>query len=616
MRALFGYHAAKAHLNIDFPSHLNALVKNLPPKVRPRASVEEWIDHHTLYGLVAPFRPQSATADLRKSMRVAGTGSTYASHLFGGDRASDALRYCPICVKENLESGREPYWRRTHQLRYVLVCPDHQVWLCDSSAKRSMLNRFPIVPARLVVRSDADVRLADPDDPQVAPLMWLAEDVKWLLDHPTLAPNSGTYADEHRFHMAVNDLGSYTGVQDRAKLLAKLESIYSAQVLTLIGMQTVGTPTGHWLWRVARGASSSPLAHLLFWRLLGLSAASFLAKVGECRPFEAGPWPCLNPTCPAYKMDVIETYEERIDARGQVFGHFRCPCGYMYSRKAIDRMGESRTEPHKILETGAIWDVTLTRYWQDGGLSVAEICRRLNSYHYPVRQAAERLGLPSKRGYRRRLLPPPNLQVEERKKSRETRQDECRRAVLEYCRYNPGLSRTELQRGAVRSEVNWLMRNDREWFEETAPPRRRSRAGGRTNRHEQRRAELDRELSCRIPDIRFELINRPGRPTRITKSAILSELGFHRSRLPFGNKLDLTIEAIDQATESLQDVALRRVAWLLDNARKEGRILRAKKVVWDARIRKAWLEEEEFAGALESLLGGSMGASPNSGEIS
>ena len=44
------------------------------------------------------------------------------------------LRYCPDCVREDVDAYGETYWHRIHQLPAMVFCTKHQVRLCDSEA--------------------------------------------------------------------------------------------------------------------------------------------------------------------------------------------------------------------------------------------------------------------------------------------------------------------------------------------------------------------------------------------------------------------------------------------------------------------------------------------------
>lgn len=47
------------------------------------------------------------------------------------------LKYCPVCVKEDVQRFKETYWHHTHQVSGVEVCPTHGVFIEESSVSRN-----------------------------------------------------------------------------------------------------------------------------------------------------------------------------------------------------------------------------------------------------------------------------------------------------------------------------------------------------------------------------------------------------------------------------------------------------------------------------------------------
>jgi hypothetical protein len=119
---------------IDFPTHVNHVVEQLPPG--HRLTVDQIVDGHTLYPFAAPFLPPARAARLREEMK-AGIGRSQDRRLLIGRRSSvsvpEYLRYCPSCVTADRARLGECYWHRVHQVPGVEVCPTHDVWLESST---------------------------------------------------------------------------------------------------------------------------------------------------------------------------------------------------------------------------------------------------------------------------------------------------------------------------------------------------------------------------------------------------------------------------------------------------------------------------------------------------
>jgi hypothetical protein len=127
---LFGDRHVRAA--VDLPGHLGALAERLPAgrDRTPERMAVGW----TLYPYYLAFQPETVVRDVLAAMV---SGPADGLHVRLGIAASVVpvprnLRYCSRCHSEAEAHWGELYWRRSHQLPGVLVCPDHDVPLCDS----------------------------------------------------------------------------------------------------------------------------------------------------------------------------------------------------------------------------------------------------------------------------------------------------------------------------------------------------------------------------------------------------------------------------------------------------------------------------------------------------
>src|SRR5574343_1815133 len=127
---LFGCRGVIARL--DLQGSLGLLSTHLPPGWG--MGPERLAVDYTLFPYYLAFQP----ADVRKRVLRALIGGSLAGlHLLLGLAPAASrvrqLRFCPECVLEMERTHGEPYWRRTHQLPGVLLCPDHGVILRSSA---------------------------------------------------------------------------------------------------------------------------------------------------------------------------------------------------------------------------------------------------------------------------------------------------------------------------------------------------------------------------------------------------------------------------------------------------------------------------------------------------
>lgn len=94
------------------------------------------------------------------------------------------LRYCPMCVKEEMELYGEPYWSVIAQIDGVDFCPVHGCHLCDSSVSRNDI-RSSLIPASQVLSSQelAQERPAYAYTELDCESLAFSRDVCWFLNH-------------------------------------------------------------------------------------------------------------------------------------------------------------------------------------------------------------------------------------------------------------------------------------------------------------------------------------------------------------------------------------------------------------------------------------------------
>jgi hypothetical protein len=129
---LFG--TANALAVVNLPSHLGALVSNLPPG-NPY-SPEILIKRHTLLPYFAPFlehdQLESVIEDMigERGPAVAGRAGIMASTV----KDPATLQFCLRCVHADRSQYGEAFWHRVHQLPGVCFCPHHQETMLFNSS--------------------------------------------------------------------------------------------------------------------------------------------------------------------------------------------------------------------------------------------------------------------------------------------------------------------------------------------------------------------------------------------------------------------------------------------------------------------------------------------------
>jgi hypothetical protein len=237
------------------------------------------------------------------------------------------------------------------------------------------------------------------------------------------------------------------------------------------GLDNIQKPTQ--VYKLVTKGIGQPSLHLLLIWMLGLSVKDFLTSkcspATSCEYFEPGAWPCLNPVCDFFRVDVIQGYAKVTRRSGQLAGVFSCTCGYTYSRRGPDIEGSSRYLPEKVITRGSVWEAELVERW-NSNKTLSEIASSLGGTKAVVRRVAERIGLSLHRPFAKRSLQP--LTHPRPKMTRCEYLHKYRNELLEQLEKNPTYSRQMLRRELRQRTLKWLWKYDRDWLLSVLPPSR------------------------------------------------------------------------------------------------------------------------------------------------
>jgi hypothetical protein len=561
-RDLFGNEGAK--IAIDLPGRVRRLITVLPPG--HGYSEERLIDEHTLLPFYAPFAPPERLLQLRQDM--AGDEQGGAIHGRIGILTSkirlESLRFCPLCVEEDRGRYGETYWHRLPQVPGVMACPRHAVWIEQSSQPLFQLGGRKIVAVANQVVPAAAARFLDPQLRDHHTHLQIARDVDWLLNHHGGTNRLNELQGRYLELLIDCCLATYAGVIWMRRLQTEFLDFYSAQFLDELccGLDR----RGNWLTRMVRASRSAqhPIQHLLLMRFLGYSAEEFFRLLDTPQPFGAGPWPCLNPVCDCYRKQVITTCQVKTMEDGRLIGIFRCECGFSYRRKMPpERKGGEGAS--WIDAFGPVWEERLRELHRTEKPGYQRLGRRLGVSPLVVKSQAARLGLiqpPSGEDGQPELNALPGykrLSLDEAEK-RAIHRERLQRAVKE----NPAAGRMELKR-LEPGAYEWLIKHDSQWFDAVSPPRRPRSGPPPTIDWKQR----DADFAAAARKAAEKLRRTPGRPIRVSKSAIAREIGTIAVVTKRAHLVPQTIAVLEELSESLEEWAIRRIQWAADSFRRE-----------------------------------------------
>lgn len=356
LKHVFGRRFASASL--DLPGWIGHLAAALPAE--RGLTADALIGQMTLFPYYTAYVPDPLRSDCRVAM-CAGTVSGW--HMRLGItafriRRVRSLRICSQCLQDMQLRYGELYWRRSHQLPGVLVCPEHGCALQHSAIKLGDRGRFEYVAASDVECSPNCPQVQLPGGHGLALLWEIARRSAELLVYPVEARDFAAWTAHYRLRMARSGLAWSARRMKVADLLASFHEYYGDAMACLAAACEGISLSDEWLPRMVRKHRkvAHPLQHIML-------EAFFDSRAHSVGPFGAGPWPCCNPLAPhAGSLTVASVTRHR--NRGHDVGVFACSCGYVYTRRFIQASGV--LELPRVRQFGPLLDVELRRLVERG----------------------------------------------------------------------------------------------------------------------------------------------------------------------------------------------------------------------------------------------------------
>lgn len=583
MEDAFGTKNATAVM--ELPSNLNALISNMP--LNTEYTADYLINNHTLFTFYTAFLPPKRGQWVRNNMMkrngkgIYGKTGIMASSIV----ANQYFRFCPLCNEEDKERYGEIYWHRIHQIPGVLVCPKHQVMLCDSKVPIKGYNKHQYVAAseENCIKQDSVFTYSDKT---MLHLIELARDIEFLFNNQFERRPTEWFHEQYRAKLIEQGFATVNGSIMQKKLAEEFVQFYGEEFLALVQSTIEIGSDNNWLADMVRGRNraSHPIRHMLLARFLGISIPDLFYRQLTYKPFGDGPWPCLNPAAEHYLKPMVKQLRISFsnDTKKPV-GTFFCDCGFIYVRTGPDITEESRYKVGRIKEFGHVWEAKLKEL-VGKKLSLRETARLIGADPSTVKKYAAKLGLETywEKRSSRELTLPKGGSIKAADKT-----DYYRQEWLKLMNHYPDKSKTEL-RQLNKAVYAWLYRNDKEWLQLNSPEPRYTYKNMRVDWDKR-----DREILANVKSVVEEILNSTEKPERITVSLIGSKLGIRALLEKHLDKLPLTKQYLDSVKESRRDFQLRRIKWAIRELERAGQELKLWKVLRKAGIRKEFYKDME-----------------------
>ena len=237
-------------------------------------------------------------------------------HTTAGVMASAILtpqffRFCPECIKKDLDKHGEIYWHRLHQIQGVVFCPVHKVALQNSQIPIQGFNKHQYEAAIEFNCQTQDLKKCDRSLPVNEQLIKLAEDISLLVEGIYPSRTLEWFTNRYQTLLIERGYANVSGRVKHEKLLDDFLHFYDTKFLEIIDSSVAHEDRSNWLSQIVRKHRKvfHPIRHLLMIRFLGESVDSFFQNNKQYRPFGKSPWLCLNAAADHYLQPVVTDLE-------------------------------------------------------------------------------------------------------------------------------------------------------------------------------------------------------------------------------------------------------------------------------------------------------------------
>lgn len=451
-----------AILSIELPCRVRQFIDKFPVQVD--LTEEEIIYQHTMLSLYSPFLDKERQKKIYNKM-LSKRGVDI--HLISGSMPSNIrniknLRYCPLCVKEELQQYGEGYWHRSHNVEGVYFCYKHEVplsnkvdfngtYVCNMDQKKlraltsELYEEMGLRGKNLILEEELHTE-------EKRLLTAIAKCIYEVLNYEFYKTDCNI---DKIYEIYFDKLGSrsliYNGRRVNQKQVnAEIEQYYGKRVLKLLDLDFNEENGYSWVkdFFNKKKKANHPLKHIFIinWLYEG-DIKGFIEDTGkEYKTIQDSYWPCLNPAATHYKKDIIKGYQIRYDSKKKYhFSVFRCSCGFIYTRKLKDL--DKIYEKSRVIEYGDVWKSKLKELLKDEELSISSMAQILQVHSSTIRKYTLEIRQGKKHIIRKY-------------KSKDKEIQRYANRLISYLKEENNISKTDLER-RFHVEVSYLKQNNK-----------------------------------------------------------------------------------------------------------------------------------------------------------
>lgn len=560
MSELFGekYFSSK----LLFPTSLNYLAKNI--NFDAKFNGESLLRDNTPYNYFKAFLQRERRDSLLNAMLSnEGQNASLFAGLGKDITMFKYLRFCPECLKKDIERYGEGYWHNIHQIPGVLVCPHHKVPTEDSNTVINDLNKsiFGAIDEEYCENSSRTIY----DEHTLNILFKIATKINECLKLEYNI-NLNNVNEVYKDYLIYKGYMHPSGRLYREKIIDAFNGYFSKEVLSLINYDVVLEKKNSWFFRLLKNPSEegNPIRHILLMLFLDIDFNFEVNNDIKYLPFGNGPWCCLNPACNDYKQPVINEIELKFDSRNDnVAANFKCRCGFIYTRHAPYNDSTDKYNYKYILNYGEVWDNKLREMVESGECKLKDVVSEFGLSKAAIIRNIKRLGITPNWSSSNNVYTGTVSEFKSRTIDN-TLREKYRELWLSKQSENIDISMTELienNKGAYK----WLSNNDKDWLIENSPEAKESYNNNIVDWNSR-----DILLCETFKNIVKDELSKEERPIRITKSYLFSKAKLSNKKSIDLDKVPSTKQFLMESCESIEQYHKRRLQWAKEYAFNNG----------------------------------------------
>ncbi|WP_395015418.1 TnsD family Tn7-like transposition protein [Dongia sp.] len=303
------------------------------------------------------------------------------------------LKICPECLDSDSADDRQRYWRRTHQLPGVYLCPDHETDLVETfyrtSGGKDVLPPDPAV-AGIDWGGMKSVPIAARQD-----LLEIARASKSILEAPCITESAAIVTTTLRRLVSQKGYSwsKAPSLVSMRQLVRDMLSRPSVQFLLEPSSADAADRLATALNKHLRdaGAQKHALLTILLLQHMDCSLAEFRSAVSSTCSVSnraaavSEQWPCSNPKCARFEGAVGIRLSQTLDNGRHRIQCQHCGFTYSWTSNAPDRVS--------VLRTGELWDRAIKEKMLSTSTSLRQLSLEFGVSLPALKRHALRLGV-------------------------------------------------------------------------------------------------------------------------------------------------------------------------------------------------------------------------------